>query len=134
VKILHNTPTCENLPPTSDDLSCVKINPRRNSNDKIKKYRNEFCFYLVSVSPSTSPIFRRLLTFLLSIFIPIIVIGLLLVFFYYCFYNRLLCSSREKSSQLFNRHRHQVVSICGNSLSEIPFANIRFLEQIGEGK
>ena len=78
-----------------------------------------------------------LLFILLSIFIPIVSICLSILLFYCCYYKRksshflTLSSSSSTNTNVTNIHRHQ---IRGNSLYEIPLANIRFLEQIGEGK
>ena len=37
VQVSHNIPTCESLPPSSDDASCVQIDEYRNGKEKDKR-------------------------------------------------------------------------------------------------
>ncbi|UJR15936.1 hypothetical protein I4U23_002856 [Adineta vaga] len=71
-QVSHNIPTCENLPPSSDDVSCVHIEEHRN----------------ISISSNSSIIRNLLLSespmiVFLTVFLPIIVIGLFFLLLYY---------------------------------------------------
>ncbi len=150
-----NLPTCANLPPASDDASCVQINQHKIDRKMIS-------------STSIPPILQRLLSFdsfllvLLSICIPIAFICLLiLIICCYCHkrnkhkkdflsssfhatIHRNIASSSSSSTntnltninyrQLFLRKESKYLPSAGNSLCEIPLRNIRFLQEIGEGK
>ncbi len=151
----HNIPTCENLPPSSDDTSCIKIDPYQN----VKK---------IISSTNTPPILQRLLSFnsfpivFLSICIPITCICLLILILCCCCdqnHKKHLSSSTKKSSspihhnitsssssttntnstnihyrQIYFKPESKYLPSAGNSLYEIPFTNIRFLQEIGEGR
>jgi hypothetical protein len=185
VQILQNIPTCENLPPTSDDSSCINLDQT------------------ISIRPNTSSTSRSIihqhpsstsfLIVLLSILIPLAIICFLMLIFCWCCHQRnnnshlSSCSSTstpiKKTSHLVNtitsspfhssitatnnnkqnpRHIHSSSSssntnftntylrqtllksdvkrtnnhlpLPGNSLCEISFTNIRFLQELGEGK
>ncbi|UJR30656.1 hypothetical protein I4U23_018180 [Adineta vaga] len=88
LQILQNIPTCDNLPPTSDDSSCI------NFDSKLLNRKND------TVSSNTNSIVRRpsssisLLIVLLSILIPVAVICFLLLFLCWC------CRHRNNKSHL----------------------------------
>jgi len=159
-----NSPTCESLPPSSDDPSCVKIDQYRNSKTKTDQEMTPF-FLLSLVSSSTNipSILQRLLSsmnplliVLISICLPVVLICLFVLIVFCCCRNE---NTRKTSSHVllspFHSTIHQnIVSssssstntnyrqiglqteskYLGHLLSEIPFANIRFLQEIGEGK
>ncbi|CAF0791486.1 unnamed protein product [Rotaria sp. Silwood1] len=180
-RVSHNIPTCDNLPPSSDDESCVKVD----------QYRN------VSTVSSTSPIIGGLLSsnypliFSLKMFIAVALICVLILFCYCCYRNQnnkshlssssIALSPRIKSSCLANpippspcqspiiikQNHHHIRSLSSspttntklthiyhrqtslqpesnhqqiyfpsgvNALYEIPFTNVRFLQEIGQGE
>jgi hypothetical protein len=108
--------------------------------------------------------FDSLLIVLLSIFIPIAFICLLILIIYCCCHNQKSSSIKNKSSHILSSTIHHNITSSsssstntnltniyqrqifrktdpskylpsvGNSLCEIPFTNIRFLQEIGEGK
>ncbi|CAF1550284.1 unnamed protein product [Adineta ricciae] len=181
-QVSHNIPTCENLPPSSDDASCVQID----------EYRN------VSIPSKNSSIIRNLLLsespiiVFLTVFLPAIFIGLLLLIFYYrCCHkqshdshsssysttitpikktchllNPIPSSVFHSSINIIPNHHHNITSSSSsstntnltnlhyrqallkpdshtrqtrlpsgdNSLCEISPANIRFVQEIGEGE
>ena len=39
VQSVHSIPSCDNLPPASDDPSCLPIEPRRNGKDREREWR-----------------------------------------------------------------------------------------------
>ncbi|CAF0948572.1 unnamed protein product [Rotaria sordida] len=104
LEILQNMPTCDNLPPTSDDSSCI------NLDQTVSIHRND------SLSPNSRSIGRRpssiSLMFLLCILIPLIIIFVLMLFLcWYCHHGNnnshlSTCSSTstpiKKSSHLIN--------------------------------
>ncbi|CAF3481051.1 unnamed protein product [Rotaria sp. Silwood1] len=183
-ELLQNMPTCDNLPPTSDDPSCI------NLDQTVSIHRND------SLPSNSRSIIRppsaSLMMVLASIFIPLFLVSLLMVFLCWCCHYRnnnshlSTCSSTstpiKKSSHLINtvtsspfrssittnmhkpnpRHipssssstntnftntylrqtllktesKHPNIhhhSLTENSLCEIPFTNIRFLQELGEG-
>ncbi|CAF1225963.1 unnamed protein product [Adineta ricciae] len=187
LQILQNMPTCENLPPTSDDLSCIDFDQKLLNRQNGTKSSNTNS---ISRRPSTS---ISLLIVLLSILIPVGVICFLLIFMCWCCRHRnnkshlSSCSSTstpiKKSSHIVNtvtsspfrssivpNHLKQnsrqllpssssssntnftntylrqsllknevkrplmYLSSPGNALAEIPFTNIRFLQELGEGE
>jgi hypothetical protein len=52
VQILQNIPTCENLPPTSDDSSCVNLDQIvsniQNGKKIIKTLKDQWCLKKIS--------------------------------------------------------------------------------------
>ncbi|CAF3750928.1 unnamed protein product [Adineta steineri] len=99
-QVSHSIPTCDSLPPSSDDISCVKIEQQRN----------------VSSSSNTSSVIHHLLSpdspliIFLSIFLPIVFLGsLMLLLYYHCCHNRnneihtsSTITPMKKSSHLLN--------------------------------
>ncbi|CAF0989754.1 unnamed protein product [Rotaria magnacalcarata] len=178
----YHIPTCDSLPPSSDDSSCIMIDQPRNvsSISKISP---------IVENSSASSYFS--LSFSFKIFISSILLCLLLLLSYCYYYNRnqhknrlspfsSKLSPRKQSSPLVNpiqsspyhtpiniRQNNQLVnssssasahtnlsclnhrqtlhksesnyqqiyfSSVNNVQHEIPFTNIRFLEEIGEGE
>ncbi|CAF3544593.1 unnamed protein product [Adineta steineri] len=92
LQILQNIPTCENLPPTSDESSCINFdqiisNRQNNSSSNTRTIINR----PPSSSSSSS---TSLLIVLLSILIPVALICFLMLFFCWC------CHQRNNNSHL----------------------------------
>lgn len=84
-QLLQNIPSCENLPPTSDDASCINLEPSASLRPNGTS--------LTSVDPSLRQS-TSLLIVLLSILIPLAIICLLFIIFCWC------CHQRNNNSHL----------------------------------
>ena len=148
---LQNLPTCDNLPPSSDDhRSCLKINPFRTSEET--NIENPSIFEQFFTPFNSFPMVA------LSIILPIIFICLLISILCCCYYCRNgkraknLSATKRPSSHLFlspfqsNIQQTMATSSISSTntnltnsnhrsmiLTDIPFANLRFLQEIGEG-
>ena len=144
-----NSPTCENLPPSSDDSSCVRINPYRNNQTKMNKETMPSIFQRLVSSWNSLPVI------LLSICLPVGLICLFVLILLCCYrdentrktpsnhllspfhstvHQNIISSSSSSTNTNFTNMNHRQMGLGGHSLCEIPFANIRFLQEIGEGK
>lgn len=186
LQILQNIPTCDNLPPTSDDPSCINLEQTKSIQRNLSSANSQ----TKTRHPSSSS--TSLLIVLLSIFIPVAFIFLLMLLFCWCCHQKTTnshlssCSSTstpiKKTSHLvntvtsspfrasitapnkFNARNIQSSSSSstntnftntylrqtllkseakrpvihlpspGNSLNDITYTNIRFLQELGEGE
>ena len=143
-----NGPTCENLPPSSDDPSCVQINPYRTNQTKMNQETMSSIFQRIVSSWNSLPVI------LLSICLPVGLICLFALILLCCYRNEntrktqsnlllspfhstvhqnIISSSSSSTNTNFTNLNHRQMGLSGHALCEIPFTNIRFLQEIGEG-
>ncbi|CAF0819812.1 unnamed protein product [Rotaria sordida] len=78
-RVSYTIPTCENLPPSSEDVSCIKVD----------QYRNVSSFTSISsISGDSSSSSNYLQILFLKIIITVALICILILFFYCCYRNR----------------------------------------------
>jgi len=124
----YQIPTCENLPPISDDPSCFSI----------EHYRPE------TSNDESSSIIQRVLSnrvLLACILLSMGSICLFIIIVLFCCRKRSSTTSKRllssPSTNTNLTHRQLVLNYhpsVRHSLYEIPFSNIRFIEEIGQGK
>jgi hypothetical protein len=123
-----NSPTCENLPPSSDDPSCVKIDQYRNNKTKANQEIMPSIFQRLISSRNSLPIV------LLSIFLPVTLICLFVLILFCCCCRNGSTRKKTHSNLLlspFHSTIHQNIIASSSSSTNTNFTNLNH-RQIGD--